>query len=76
MKVVETVTYEEIRRRKAADRRRDWERLAKGEVTPEDLQEENSFLPMEVLRQAKFNMVESFRTSARLKFTKVKHKAF
>ncbi|MBI4023851.1 MAG: hypothetical protein HY360_02655 [Verrucomicrobia bacterium] len=72
-----TVTYEEIRRMKAADRRRDWERLAKGEITPEELHRENSFIPPEVLRQAKMvNPAESFRAAARLRLRPVKHKVF
>ena len=37
-----TVSLAQIRAAKACDRRRDWERLARGEVTPEQLQEENA----------------------------------
>jgi hypothetical protein len=37
-----TVTVAEIRAAKARDRQRDWDRLARGEVTPEQLQEENA----------------------------------
>lgn len=41
--VTETVTFEELDRE---ERTRDAERLRTGEITPEALQEENSFLPL------------------------------
>jgi hypothetical protein len=37
-----TVSYAKIRALKARDRQRDQERLARGEVTPQQLQEENA----------------------------------
>jgi len=38
----QTVSSAQIRARKARDRRRDWDRLARGEVTPEQLHAENA----------------------------------
>lgn len=37
-----TVTLAQIRAAKARDRQRDWRRLARGEVTPQQLQDENA----------------------------------
>jgi hypothetical protein len=37
-----TVSVAAIRAAKARDRQRDWNRLSRGEVTPEQLQEENA----------------------------------
>jgi hypothetical protein len=39
------VTFEELDREKRSDRASDAERLRQGEITPEALQEENSFVP-------------------------------
>lgn len=39
---VQTVSFVKLRKLKAQDRRRDWRRLARGEVTPEQLQAENA----------------------------------
>ena len=43
---VKTVSFEELQRDKRRARLRDERRLARGEVTPEQLQEENSLIPM------------------------------
>jgi len=51
--MAKTVTYDEIRHMKAVDRKRDWDRLARGEVTPMQLQEENSIFSLEAFRKAK-----------------------
>jgi len=37
-----TISFDEIRKIKARDRKRDWDRIARGEVTPEEVQKENS----------------------------------
>lgn len=42
----EIVTFEELDREARADVARDAERLRNGEITPEELQEENSIFPM------------------------------
>ncbi|WP_386819879.1 hypothetical protein [Luteolibacter algae] len=44
---VETVTFEELDREHREERIRDAERLRRGEITPEALQEENSLFSME-----------------------------
>lgn len=41
-----TVSFEALQRDKRRARKRDELRLARGEVTPEQLQEENSLIPM------------------------------
>ncbi len=41
----EIVTFEELDREARADVARDAERLRNGEITPEELQEENSIFP-------------------------------
>jgi hypothetical protein len=43
---VRTVSFEALQRDKRSARRRDELRLARGEVTPEQLQEKNSFIPL------------------------------
>jgi hypothetical protein len=43
---VRTVSFEALQRDKRRARKRDELRLARGEVTPEQLQEENSFIPL------------------------------
>lgn len=55
----ETITFEELDRRKRLDRARDAERLRKGEVTPEALQEENSIFPKDAV--ITFDVVEYAR---------------
>ncbi len=40
-----TVTYDEICVMKARDRKRDWDRIARGEATPQEIQKENSIFP-------------------------------
>jgi hypothetical protein len=42
---VKTVSFEKLQRDKRKDRLRDERRLARGEVTPEELQRENSWFP-------------------------------
>ena len=42
---VKTVSFEKMQRDKRRARLRDERRLARGEVTPEQLQEENSLIP-------------------------------
>ena len=44
----ETVSFEEMDCEHRRERARDAERVRSGEITPEQLQEENSFLPKEV----------------------------
>ena len=58
---VRTVSFEELQRDKAIERARDARRLASGEVTPEELEEENSMFPMD----AKVEISELFQTLAR-----------
>lgn len=41
-----TVSFEELQRDKRRARKHDELRLARGEVTPEQLEEENSFIPL------------------------------
>lgn len=41
-----TVSFEELQSDKRRARKRDELRLARGEVTPEQLEEENSFIPL------------------------------
>jgi hypothetical protein len=41
---------EEMKREKEAARVRDWERIARGEATPEDIQRENSFFTSEQVK--------------------------
>lgn len=43
---VRTVSFEALQRDKRRARKRDERRLACGEVTPEQLEEENSMIPM------------------------------
>ena len=43
---VKTVSFEKLQRDKREARAEDARRLAAGEVTPEQLQEENSLVPM------------------------------
>jgi hypothetical protein len=43
---VQTVSFEALQRDKRRARKRDELRLARGEVTPEQLQEENSLVPL------------------------------
>ncbi|MCF7675581.1 MAG: hypothetical protein K9M97_09565 [Akkermansiaceae bacterium] len=43
---VKTVSFERLQRDKRKARLRDVRRLARGEVTPEQLQDENSLVPM------------------------------
>ena len=43
---VRTVSFETLQRDKRRARKRDELRLARGEVTPEQLEEENSFIPL------------------------------
>lgn len=43
---VRTVSFEKLQRDKRKARLRDVRRLARGEVTPEQLQDENSLVPM------------------------------
>jgi hypothetical protein len=43
---VRTVSFEALQRDKRRARMRDERRLARGEVTPEQLEEENSMIPM------------------------------
>ena len=43
---VRTVSFETLQQDKRRARKRDELRLARGEVTPEQLQEENSFVPL------------------------------
>jgi hypothetical protein len=45
-KEVRMVSFEELQRTKREARREDARRLAAGEVTPEQLQEENSLIPL------------------------------
>jgi len=40
----QAVSFAQIRKLKAQDRQRDWDRLARGEVTPEQLQAENAWV--------------------------------
>jgi hypothetical protein len=43
---VRTASFEALQRDKRRARRRDGRRLASGEVTPEQLEEENSLIPL------------------------------
>jgi hypothetical protein len=43
---VKTVSFEALQRDKRRARKRDERRLARGEVTPEQLEEENSLIPL------------------------------
>jgi hypothetical protein len=43
---VKTVSFEKLQRDKRSARARDEQHLARREVTPEQLQEENSLIPM------------------------------
>jgi hypothetical protein len=43
---IRTVSFETLQRDKRRARKRDELRLARGEVTPEQLEEENSFIPL------------------------------
>ena len=56
-----TVTFEALQRDKRRARKRDERRLARGEVTPEQLQEENSFVP----RDAKIRILNLRETLER-----------
>ncbi len=63
---LKTVTWDEIRRAKAADRVRDWKRLANGEITPEELQRENSPFPPNFFAKARIvNLSQSLRSFSR-----------
>jgi len=55
-----TVSYARIRALKARDRQCDWQRLARGEVTPEQLQEENA-----IVRNASEFRILNLREAAR-----------
>lgn len=44
---VKTVSFEKLQRAKRRARARDERRLARGEVTPEQLEAENSLIPMD-----------------------------
>jgi len=41
---MKTVSWDEIVRDKARTRKRDWDRIANGEATPEEIQRENSYI--------------------------------
>jgi hypothetical protein len=57
----EIVTFEQLDREARADVARDAERLRKGEITPEELQEENSIFPM----NAKYTVIDLLGHAAR-----------
>lgn len=58
---VKVVSFEELQRDKRRARLRDEQRLAGGEVTPEQLQEENSLIP----RNAKITILNLRETMER-----------
>lgn len=58
---VKTVSFEKLQRDKHRARLRDEQRLARGEVTPEQLEEENSFIPL----RAKITIQDFSKTLAR-----------
>ena len=58
---VKVVSFEELQRDKRRARLRDEQRLARGEVTPEQLQEENSLIP----RNAKITILNLRETMER-----------
>ncbi len=58
---VKLVSFEELQRDKRRARLRDEQRLARGEVTPEQLQEENSLIP----RNAKITILNLRETMER-----------
>jgi hypothetical protein len=58
---VRTVSFEALQRDKRRARKRDELRLARGEVTPEQLQEENSLIP----RNAKITILNLRETMER-----------
>jgi hypothetical protein len=58
---VRTVSFEALQRDKRRARKRDELRLARGEVTPEQLQEENSLVP----RNAKITIPDFCETLER-----------
>lgn len=58
---VRTVSFEALQRDKRRARKRDELRLARGEVTPEQLEEENSFIPL----GAKITIQDFSKTLAR-----------
>ena len=58
---VRTVSFEALQRDKRRARKRDELRLARGEVTPEQLEEENSFIPL----NAKITIQDFSKTLAR-----------
>lgn len=57
---IKTVSFENLQRDKRRERARDERRLARGEVTPEELEEENALFPMD----AKAEVPELFQTLA------------
>lgn len=56
-----TVSFETLQRDKQLARKRDELRLARGEVTPEQLQEENSIIPL----KAKITLINLRQTMER-----------
>lgn len=58
---VKVVSFEKLQRDKRRARLRDEQRLARGEVTPEQLEEENSFIPL----SAKITIQDFSKTLAR-----------
>ncbi len=58
---VKVVSFEKLQRDKRRARLRDEQRLALGEVTPEQLEEENSFIPL----SAKITIQDFSKTLAR-----------
>ncbi|MGL5020262.1 MAG: hypothetical protein ACRDBP_19150 [Luteolibacter sp.] len=58
---VKVVSFEKLQRDKRKARLRDEQRLARGEVTPEQLQEENSLIP----RNAKITILNLRETMER-----------
>ncbi len=58
---VKTVSFEVLQRDKRRARKRDELRLARGEVTPAQLEEENSFIPL----HAKITIQDFSETLAR-----------
>lgn len=59
------VTFKELDREKRLDRARDTERLRKGEITPEALQEENSIFPKDAVFT--FDLIEHYKKAFRSK---------
>lgn len=48
-----TVSYAELQRQKEEDRVRDWERIGRGEATPEQVQRENSIFTHDEMKSFK-----------------------